>query len=296
MNAGSAGGSKPPATQGTLYGLVNGIGNTNIDPRNVPDYINNLESDMASSSNKQIVAFRDFVKSALYQGLGILGLDHIKDAMSLFWEASSRIFHLFSVLKITIDFDNRFRWVPTDRNRPMVAMGYSGGFLPLVEAIGWKGYNAKTIVGLGAATTSILNVPPTVFGEITGLITLGNITAAASILANYLSPVKDLKMVGVERFVNVWGSEDVLKQFGLTGKRDSLDGIKTYNIEIVDATHFDYMRRTYEPDPVKADLNKRVSQFVVGLMEVANDDQKLVSFLQSKIGTADSDGVWRFKP
>ena len=280
----------------TLYALVNGIFNTELDPLKSPSYINNFESDIAKSSNGKYVAGRDFMKSAIYQGFGIPGLDQAKDIINLTLEAMSPIVHLASTLKIMMDFDSRLNSVPSDKSRPIVAMGYSGGFLPLVEAIQQRHYNTDTLIGLGAATTAPLNVPFDDISKILNYILLGQMSDAVNTLAKYLTGIKDISQLGIKRAVNVWGTNDILYQMGIAGKRDSIGGIKTYNIEIAGVTHFDYMRRSDEKDPVKADFNKRVSQFVVGLTEVANDDQKLLAFLQNKIGTPDSDGVWRFKP
>ena len=78
--------------------------------------------------------------------------------------------------------------------------------------------------------------------------------------------------------------------------RYAIGGIKTYNIEIDGADHFDYMRRSGETDPVKADFNRRVSKFVTDLTLVSNNDQDLNNFLVGTMVAPDADGVWRFHP
>jgi hypothetical protein len=262
----------------------------------IPDYINNFESDIAGSSNGQYVVGRDFMKSAIYQGFGIGGVDHMKDIVSLTLEAMSPVVHLASALKVMMDFDNRFNSVPGDKSRPIVAMGYSGGFLPLVEAIQQRHYNIDTLIGLGAATTAVMNIPFETISQILGYITLGQMSSAIGTLSNYLTGIKDISQLGINRVINVWGTEDDLFKLGIAGKRDAIGGIKAYNIEIAGAAHFDYMRRSGETDPVREDFNLRVSKFVTDLTLVSDDDQRLEDFLRRAIGTPCSDGVWRFKP
>ena len=290
----SSSGTSPNTT--TLFALVNGILNKESDPTKSPDYINNFESDIAGSSNGQYVAGRDFMKSAIYQGLGIPVVSHGWDIANLFFEAMSPIVHLASTLKIIKDFDNRFKSIPTDITRPIIAMGYSGGFLPLVEAIQQRHYNTDTLIGLGAATTSFLNMPFENVSKIVNYVFLGQMSEAINTLAKYTAAIKDISQLGVKRAVNVWGTNDILYQLGIAGKRDSIGGINTYNIEIAGASHFDYMRRLDETDPVKAAFNVKVSQFVTDLTLASNDDAKLLVFLKRTMTAPDADGVWRFHP
>ena len=133
-------------------------------------------------------------------------------------------------------------------------------------------------------------------GKILNYILFGQISDAVNALAKYLTGIKDISQLSIKRAVNVWGTNDILYQLGIAGKRDSIGGIRTYNIEIAGASHFDYMRRSDETDPVKADFNRRVSKFVTDLTLASNDDAKLLAFLQNTMVQPDPDEVWRFHP
>jgi len=296
VSGSGSGGQTGNNSTATLFALVNGILNKNFDLNGFPDYINNFESDIAGSSNGQYVAGRDFMKSAIYQGIGMAALDGAKDIIGLTLEAMSPVVNLSATLKIMMDFDKRLNSVPGDRTRPIVAMGYSGGFLPLVKAIQQRHYNTDTLIGLGAATTAPLNIPLDAISKILGYIMLGEMSKAAGIISNYIADMKDIGQLGIKRVVNVWGTSDTLYQTGIAGKRDAMGGITTYNIEIEGAAHTDYMQRSDETDPAKADFNRRVSKFVTNLTLASKNDQSLNNFLVGAIGTPDSDGVWRFHP
>jgi len=110
------------------------------------------------------------------------------------------------------------------------------------------------------------------------------------------SRLPNLSGSSVKRIVNVYGTADILNQVGIGGKRDNLCGVQTINIEIAGATHFDYMRRSDETDPVKREFNRKVSEFVADLTLASDNDTDLDQFLQDKLGEADPDGVWRFNP
>jgi hypothetical protein len=166
----------------------------------------------------------------------------------------------------------------------------------LVEAIQQRHYNTDTLIGLGAATTAVMNIPFKTISQILGYITLGQMSSAIGTLSNYLTGIKDISQLGINRVINVWGTEDDLFKLGIAGKRDAIGGIKTYNIEIAGAAHFDYMRRSGETDPVKREFNKKVSKFVTNLTLASDNDQSLNDFLISTIGMANSDGVWRYCP
>jgi hypothetical protein len=208
--------------------------------------------------------------------------------------------------------------------RPIVGMGYSGGFVPLIEGLATVAYNVTSVVGLGAATISlpretidaVIAVIHYVEGKVVDAITwaldklsiIGELAAQflkaiqekaidtiITILRNALSPLQKVPITplssladhSAEFALNVWGTEDILYETGIAGPRENLAGLPTVNVEIVGATHFDYMRRD------DADMwNITVSQFVTRLLENSRNETDLIAFLQSWNITPDSRGVW----
>jgi hypothetical protein len=201
--------------------------------------------------------------------------------------------------------------------RPIVGMGYSGGLIPLIEGLATGAYNIAGIVGLGAATMALGDLLPTVLeivqfiegkiiDGIEGLLSkigiVGElaasfinfvqehlIDAAIDILQAALAPLQKLpsnlpSLAGKAEFiVNLWGTEDILYKTGIAGYRENLAGLETINIEIVGATHFDYMRRN------DADAwNITVSRFVTRLLQNSTDISKLRTFLEQNRGFFDA--------
>ena len=288
--------------QDILYGLVNGIGNKETNPNTPPAYIQNLESDLVTQSGWTLSQGADFVKSAIYQPwqflhLGSVDLNIAKDIVRVVIEMQAQ--EWISSIKVMSDFDTRFAYSATDRSRLMVAMGYSGGFVPLVKAIDERKYNTETVVALGAATSLLFGISADARDAILALIQQGSFGFALQAVQLYLktqeSRLPDLSGSSVKRIVNVYGTEDILNQVGIGGKRDNLCGVNTINIEIKDATHFDYMRRSDETDPVKKEFNVKVSDFVTRLTLASNNDKDLNDYLTTTCEKG-SDGVWRFIP
>ena len=208
--------------------------------------------------------------------------------------------------------------------RPAVAMGYSGGFMPLAEAIkDTPGLKVETMVGLGAANTNIpSDILSTGIKIIQGIIVDGPIDivqelmqkiGATDSVANQMitalqrnlldeafniatetiaravqsipwipNLLPDLSGTALQRVVNVWGSKDIMYEVGAGGYKPSMLGVdNVYNIEIVGATHFDYMRRDDEKDPAKQAWNNTVSGFVTDLILASSSDEKLSDFFNS---------------
>ncbi|MEK7211373.1 MAG: hypothetical protein AAB731_01960, partial [Patescibacteria group bacterium] len=262
-----------------------------------------LESDLVTQSGWTLTQGADFVKSALYQPwqflqLGDLNLNSAKDIIRVIIEMQKQDW--ISTLKVMQDFDTRFAYSADDRVRPMIAMGYSGGFIPLAKAIAERKYNAEKIVALGAATSLVFGIPAEDRDRILAFIEQGVVGFASQVVQEYLngreSGLPDLSTTNVKQIINVYGTKDILNQAGIGGYRSTITGVPALNIEIEGATHFDYMRRSDENDPVKRDFNKKVSEFVADLILASKDDLDLIDFLQRTMGTPDPDGVWRFKP
>lgn len=93
-----------------------------------------------------------------------------------------------------------------------------------------------------------------------------------------------------EMLVNVYGTEDILNQTGIGGYRSELYGFNTlgvvdsngkitnklYNIEILGADHFNYLRDSSQPDQV---WNPDVSSFVTALTLASSTNDALQQFI-----------------
>lgn len=143
-----------------VYALANGIANPNSDETKAPDYIQNLENKLTDQGGGQI-SESDLLPIPLYQHQFIFtqinaGLDAIKWIV----ESQDSTNHGKLVSDVLTNLSGYF-WQyglnPYFMERPIVGMGYSGGFIPLVEAIAATGgiYNFKSLVALGAATISL---------------------------------------------------------------------------------------------------------------------------------------------
>lgn len=201
--------------------------------------------------------------------------------------------------------------------KPIVGMGYSGGFVPLIEGLASGAYNVASVVGLGAATISlptetidaVVAIIHFVEGKTVDAITwaldklsiVGELAARfiravqekaidtiVGILRDALSPLQKVPVTplpslaghGAEFALNVWGTKDILYETGIAGERQNLAGLETINIEIVGATHFDYMR---SDNPENANRNLLVSDFVTKMLVYSNSRDRLLDFLNNKL-------------
>lgn len=237
--------------------------------------------------------------------------------------------------------------------RPIVAMGYSGGLLPLIEGLASAPYNVASVVGLGAASANLskdildvllasvnkiekaavggsisfldgllsrlTQIP--ILGSLFGFInqTIDIITSSlqqglidpafqalrdlvqkiTSTVPEAIAPFPSLTASDGEFLVNVWGTEDILYETGIAGKRENLAGLPTINVEIVGATHFDYMRRADVPANActvsatsDACWNVTVSRFVADLLQNSKTETDLLAFLHERNAVQDARGVW----
>ncbi len=131
---------------------------------------------------------------------------------------------------------------------------------------------SATLLGMGwgyGAITGIDQVKEIILTKVRELVQESNLNGETYPVT--LNPKTEL-------IVNVWGTEDVFyKDFGVVGKRDNFLGKTTYNIEIVGADHFDYMRGiSPTSNPV---WNNTVASFVTDLILYSEDKDKLQGFL-----------------
>jgi len=299
-----------------FYVLANGINN---DSGGVPAYIRNLEYALYQQSNQEIVPGDDTLPidlyhPTIYQNVGDGAIDVLKWAL----ESQSPTIHW----ELTLHTMAMLAGSAAALARPIVAMGYSGGLLPLLEGIARGPYNVQSVVGLGAATLSlasseifdallaIVDFAQSSIGKVVGWFTgaldaslrflleklhleVLNVGHLADELVDLVSQGSSLVIdklreiiavlpkipawnfptiinQGADTFVNVYGTNDILYQTGIGGYRDSLFGFSVndsyhplFNVEIVGADHFDYMKDDDSSDPT---WNQTVSDFVALLM------------------------------
>jgi YD repeat-containing protein len=298
-----------------LFVLTNGIASGESHAVTPPSYILNLMTDLVNQSQGEIL-LKDIIPAHIFLRYFNEVGDGVKDIIHWIAESQIPFTALDLVLKIVSILEGYFAaHSQAERLRPVVGMGFSGGFAPLVEALALRGYNAASIVGLGAATMSIAGIGSEVLNTIIeiaskiesgvfegieillkGIPLLGNIVDsllsfmqngliqnAFELLKTTISKLVTPLLLGIpsnaDFIVNVWGTKDIVAKLGIGGYRDEIAGLSTengqiFNIEIIGATHFDYMRYN-NPTP----QNVIVSDFVTKLITHSTTQEELIQFL-----------------
>lgn len=322
VNQGQTQGSTTPTDP--LYVLANGIGNDNYFTS--PEYIYNLEYDLDEESHQNqgtIDAVFDVLKVPLYfPTTGLDNVDKAIDAIKVGLEGTDWLIHwMHAARAITL---LKLRQIDEGGLRNVVAVGYSGGFFPLIEGIMNTAYKtaAAGFVGLGAATMSLGRDIPLILTRIaqymngvmvdgiTGLlqkigfseydaeawaqIATANREEALNLVENALrrselivpSTVAPIADTPADYFLNIFGSKDILYELGIGGSRTEFGGFVTgddekpiFNVEIVGADHFDYMRRGIADPDQADDWNKKVAKFVARFLALAQDQNAVLDFL-----------------
>ncbi|MFA7255269.1 MAG: discoidin domain-containing protein [Candidatus Omnitrophota bacterium] len=136
-----------------FFVLANGVGNPSAT--GLPDYINNLTSDIQTESNNQIT-YGDIIKPPLYNALlGGGTTDQVKDILHWLAESNTPYIHLDLVGKIQLWMN---AWRQVIAVRPVVGVGFSGGFEPLVESLVGTSYNVASLVSLAGIIGSLAGI------------------------------------------------------------------------------------------------------------------------------------------
>lgn len=278
--------------------------------------------DLAINSSGDISKEKDMLPVPLYQGMtSASSINGIMDALG--WLAESQtVYQGFNVQKAWAALRGYFNAHPSEISRPIVGMGYSGGFMPLIKAMSFSICNVKTIVGLGAPTayinSDILAIVISALKFIAGncidsargalkscglgedAFMEGFIKAAQGATDAIFPYLKEallrlgaMKSYGATTFcysppsadlvVNLWGSEDIFYRIRAVDKREAFLGKPTYNIEIVGAEHNDYIRRDASDKTDPPDeWNLTVSKFVADLIINSENKDSLSNYLNSK--------------
>jgi len=264
--------------------LANGIGNNSGNPLMPPQYIHNLKADLKEQSDSapDPVTEDDLLAVPLYFGSLLASeLNVLLDVIQVLIEGQTPFDFLQTLIaKSVMEFHY---WIhPEDRTRPVVGIGYSGGFAPLIEALGDMQVPVAGLIGLGAATYQIKDTTQALsqiidfmkalaldqvrayligidFGastidDIISKIGSGLWDSAAKLFIDQVNALGQLDkvpaifpdLVGSQTkyVLNVIGSEDLLFNLGAAGWRSSLGGVEVINVKIVGASHYDYMRRS----------------------------------------------------
>lgn len=140
-----------------LYVLTNGIANPHADSGQPPDYIRNLSTDMAKLGNGEVSPADDILATPIYLNSSATSIDIVIDVAKWIAESQIPVVH-FELVGQMISNINGFLADKKAWLRPLVGVGFSGGFAPLVEAVYSSGYNAKTLLALGAPHVNITNL------------------------------------------------------------------------------------------------------------------------------------------
>lgn len=316
-----------------LYALANGIRNPERDPIRSPAYIYNLEQDLVARSDCDISS-DDMIELPLYQGMAFLpSADCIIDMLN--WVIETQTTYQTSLaLQVLMSLNSYFSEHLSYWNRPIIGMGYSGGFMPLIEAASRSMYNIETIVGLGGPSAYLNAQTAGRLIKLLRYVTDGLLGVAGSLLrewgfddsfaGRFISAVQNssdelyslvgnilekrgaISSIGVnpvapsplkaDLIVNVWGTEDDFYKIGVVGKRENMFGKVTYNIEIVGATHTDYIRRLESDTGNPPDIwNNTVADFVAELILNSDNATKLLNFFsrnRDKVSYDDKRGVY----
>jgi YD repeat-containing protein len=158
----------PEDPKKTMYILANGIGNEETGV--APAYMYQLEYDMVRVSDDKLSAEKDiivapallpdeFLKSIFSGVYGLAGVSSALQKMRQAWNTfqtkagtnDKPTWDIRDAIKSQLGDDEGL----ANLVRPTVGVGYSGGFVPLVEAITNGEYTPKSFVGLGAALFGI---------------------------------------------------------------------------------------------------------------------------------------------
>lgn len=297
-----------------LYALANGISNPNYMV-NPPQYILNEKQDIVDHSNAAI-SLDDIFPIVLYKGMTTsLPLNGFFDAARWLVESQCR-YKGELVAKAQTDLISYFATHPGEWTRLIVGVGYSGGFMPLAEAVSSGAgllYNTKTLVGLGAPTAYLPGIIPAALLQLMDAVAANNLSLATATLLGMgwgygaitgIDQIKEIILTKVrelvqesnlsgeafpltlntktELIVNVWGTEDTFyKDFGVAGPRSNFLGKSTYNIEIVGADHFDYIRGINPAS--NPTWNNTVASFCTDLIIASDNVTSLEDFINIKI-------------
>lgn len=301
-----------------IYALANGVRNPEINKDSPPVYILNLMDDLVLHSDNDLSKEKDMLPIPLYQGMTRSSpLNGIIDSLNWLVE-SQTVYEGALVQKAWADLKKYFDNDPSELNRPIIGMGYSGGFMPLVKAVSSSIYNVKTLIGLGAPSARVNSDIFAIVINVLKLIAGNCMESARSILRSrgvfdetfiggFIKAAQDsteavfpylkeilLKLGAIRNFgtdafsycpartnlvVNVWGSEDIFYKIGAVDKREDFLGKPTYNIEIMGAGHADYIREIDKPST----WNNTVASFVTDLMLYSKDKYQLEGFIQDQI-------------
>jgi hypothetical protein len=372
-----------------LYLLANGILNNKSKSEGAPAYLKHLKEDIVLQSqgnikDQDIITASTFFTSpiinilmqkvmSLAQASGVYGdvLKRVagellvkifnggKDVLSWLAEAADPYASFYLVEEVQAAMQAYFDYYGDEhRFRDIIAVGYSGGFVPVVEALTHPGYFAKTLIALGAATirpedavrdllvkimeaADYLSNPLNVAREVLeaslnrvdlaliGLLGVGLGQGLIQEMVEFIAQetpseaynryvdrlenlnglmddvfdgyvLDDLTGTNTHMIVNMYGTRDILSQLRINGVsiggyRENMGGFTAsdrdhalVNIEIVGASHFDYMRPD-NPSPGILDIagylatdrewNERVSAFVAQLIGQASNIDQLDQFL-----------------
>ncbi|HNV86348.1 MAG TPA: interleukin-like EMT inducer domain-containing protein [Candidatus Omnitrophota bacterium] len=306
-----------------LFVLANGIANPETDGSIPPDYIRNLSEDLETQSQGGILRGRDIVATPVYlRKFSGGGTDRAKDVLQWIAESQSVLTKLWLTGKIASDIRNHFLANPGESFlRPIVGMGYSGGFAPLAEALWSGGYRAKSLVALGApqiylgklvqdslgawidAAVKIqegiaegaeqalgaLGFPRCLIESILGFLKNQAIDKALEVLKKGISEAFNLTPLGlpsfagssVEVIVNVWGTEDILHALGLAGWRSEISGLSVLDRGVVNIEIAGATHLSYMRWDDPALTNTPVNRFVTELIEHSTGRNEVLSFLEN---------------
>lgn len=390
--AASAAVEAPAEPDREMYVLVNGI--LNDKTQTAPDYLVNLQDDIIERSSElsqadptaadpvtkeDIIMAPTFFSSGIINAVagrlsflkagGVFGalMDLIiqqtakllgnaaKDVASLIVELSDKNSNARLAAELKASLESHIGLNVAKRKRETVAVGYSGGFLPMAEVLSepyapeaHEGYNIESFVALGAATLNLKDTsrdlavkvlegaelilnggssPGVMSNILDEMVKVGSAVGFGQNVVEdilnfiagkspkeaydyYLEKVKVLYPL-LEKFseggivsstanlvVNVFGSKDILTEMAVNGQTiggqrqrmgDFTVGDRNkplINVEIVGASHFDYMRRGDFLSnvigffsPAFSAWNITVSNFVTDLILHADNGDRLAVFL-----------------
>ena len=165
-----------------LYFLANGIASPEQDAYSSPAYIRNLKADLVKGQS--VITNDDIMLLPLYSPPTTPWpwVNQAVDVTNWFVESHLPFVQLpYLSGKISDQLRDYFmRRSLLDAQRPVVAVGYSGGFMPLVESLSRGSYKVTSLVALGAAT---LGLPSDLINALVGIVNLIETSSIAAIEA-----------------------------------------------------------------------------------------------------------------
>lgn len=325
--------TEPKNTTPALYGVLNGIGNINIEYK-PPDYAERFKNQLIrlGVKNTFIILLALFEHTVINIYIAILeSISYLKkhsgfSDFSIFIGPLSVISHpdcLKKLLNITAVSEDALRWLAESIiNHLLLAFeiytkyqktilndafsahkimaAYSGSLSPLLTALEFFDMNVRAVVSYGGPLIYTANVAGAFENIVNWLkrtrdkcpkgskeyLRLSELSELITQVDPQERGLRYIKNRYLQRWINIYGSEDTVPFVGPKIIRDCWGKNIAYNIKILGADHFDFT-----VNPERGEFNKKVAFFNAFMTKIADKREELEKFLKknAKVHVVDAE-------